>query len=278
MKLTVLLDNNTLIDRYLQGEPGLSYLIEADGQKILFDVGYSDLFLRNAQKLALSLFDLDFVVLSHGHLDHTWGLFPLIQHYTESIVEKRVMKRPALVAHPAVFASKQYAEMPEVGSLLTSEKLAGFFDVQLTHEPKPLTEHLLFLGEIERATIFEAQKPMGRILENGQERGDDLRDDSALVYQSPEGLVIITGCSHSGICNIVEYAKKVCGDQRIVDIIGGFHLLKPSSEQLTGTIEYLRAIQPAAVHACHCTDLKSKVALSRSLELQEVGAGLVLTY
>lgn len=278
MKLTVLLDNNTLIDRYLQGEPGLSYLIEADGRKILFDVGYSDLFLRNAQKLAISLLDLDFVVLSHGHLDHTWGLFALIQYFTEGIVEKRAVKRPTLVAHPAVFASKQYAEMPEVGSLLTSEKLARFFDVQLTREPRQLTEHLRFLGEIERVTAFEAQKPMGRVIENGQERGDDLRDDSALVCQTPSGLVIITGCSHSGICNITSYAQKLTSDQRVVDIIGGFHLLNPPADQLTGTVDYLNAVQPAVLHACHCTDLKSKTLLSRSLELQEVGAGLVLVY
>jgi 7,8-dihydropterin-6-yl-methyl-4-(beta-D-ribofuranosyl)aminobenzene 5'-phosphate synthase len=74
MKLTVLADNITLIDHYLNGEPCLSSLIETEGNKILFDTGYSDVFFRNAQKMGTSLFDLDYIMLSHGHLDHTWGL------------------------------------------------------------------------------------------------------------------------------------------------------------------------------------------------------------
>ena len=91
-------------------------------------------------------------------------------------------------------------------------------------------------------------------------------------------MVVITGCSHSGICNIVEYAKKMCGDERVIDIIGGLHLLDPSHEQLEGTIRYLTAVNPEMVHACHCTDLMSKIALSRSLNLKEVGVGLILEY
>ena len=107
---------------------------------------------------------------------------------------------------------------------------------------------------------------------------DFLIDDSALAYKSPEGLIIITGCSHSGICNIVEYARKVCGDDRVVDIIGGFHLLNPSKEQMNGTIEYMKSMHPASVHACHCTDLNSKIALSSVVNIKEVGVGLILEF
>ncbi|MCK4458652.1 MAG: MBL fold metallo-hydrolase, partial [Methanosarcinales archaeon] len=95
---------------------------------------------------------------------------------------------------------------------------------------------------------------------------------------SPEGLVIVTGCSHTGICNIIEYAKKVCGDDRVVDIIGGFHLLDPSEEQLQGTLEYMKELQPETVHASHCTDLNSKMVLSRVVDIREVGVGLRLVY
>lgn len=278
MKLTVLLDNNTLIDRYFLGEPGVSYFIEADGKKVLFDVGYSDAFIRNAQKLDINLLETDFVVLSHGHLDHTWGLVPLIQLYTEGSIEHRWMKFPALVAHPKVLGSKKEGDIPELGSLLDERKLASFFDLKFSQAPQQLTEHLLFLGEIERSTDFEAQEPVGLVIEDGQERGDDLLDDSALVYQSSQGLVIITGCSHAGICNIVEYARKVCHEQRVVDIIGGFHLLNPPQRQLQETIAYLQSVNPGAVHACHCTDLQSKIEMSRSLSIREVGVGLVLVY
>ena len=141
-----------------------------------------------------------------------------------------------------------------------------------------LTKRLVFLGEIERTNEFEAKTPMGRILENGVEKDDFLFDDSALAYKSSKGLVIITGCSHAGICNIVEYARKVCEDDRVVDILGGFHLLDPSVEQLQGTIAYMKSLRPGSVHACHCTDLNSKIALSRAINLKEVGVGLTLEY
>ena len=107
---------------------------------------------------------------------------------------------------------------------------------------------------------------------------DQVIDDSAIVYRSPKGLVIITGCSHAGICNIIEYARQICGDQRVVDVIGGFHLLNPPAHQLDGTIAYLKTLQPEAVHACHCTDLASKIALSGVVPLKEVGVGLSITY
>jgi 7,8-dihydropterin-6-yl-methyl-4-(beta-D-ribofuranosyl)aminobenzene 5'-phosphate synthase len=278
MKLTVLLDNNTLIDRYFLGEPGVSYFIEVDGKKVLFDVGYSDAFIRNAQKLDINLLETDFVVLSHGHLDHTWGLVPLIQLYTEGSIEHRRMKFPALVAHPKVLGSKKEGDIPELGSILNESKLASFFDLKFSRAAQQISENLLFLGEIERSTDFEAREPVGLVIEDGQERGDDLLDDSAIVYQSPQGLVIITGCSHAGICNIVEYARQVTGEQRVVDIVGGFHLLNPAEKQLQGTIEYLQKVNPAAVHACHCTDLQSKIEMSRSLNIKEVGVGLVLEY
>jgi 7,8-dihydropterin-6-yl-methyl-4-(beta-D-ribofuranosyl)aminobenzene 5'-phosphate synthase len=278
MKLSVLLDNNTLIDRYFLGEPGVSYYIEADGKKILFDVGYSDAFIRNAQKLRIDLLDVDIIVLSHGHLDHTWGLFPLIQHFTEAIFEKRKVKHPRLVAHPGVLASKKYRDIPEMGSLLSEDKLGSYFDLQFCREPMHLTDRLIFLGEIIRTTDFEAQEPIGLTVEGGKSVDDFLLEDSAIVYQSAKGLIIITGCSHSGICNIVEYARNVCGDPRVVDIIGGFHLLNPSKKQIRGTIEYLKAINPECIHPCHCTDLNSKIEMSGSLKIKEVGVGLVLEY
>lgn len=239
MKLTVLIDNNTLIDRYFLGEPGVSYFIETEGKKILFDVGYSDAFITNARKLSIDLLNVDFVVLSHGHLDHTWGLIPLVRLYTERIFEGQNGKKPTLVTHPLTLSSKIFGDLSEIGSLLTEDKLSGYFHLKLSSEPVYLTERLVYLGEIERTHEFEAKNPIGKILEDGVEKDDFLFDDSALAYKSSEGLIIITACSHSGICNIIEYAKKVCGDDRVVDIVGGFHLLDPPAEQLQGTLEYM---------------------------------------
>ncbi len=278
MKLTVLVDNNTLIDRYLLGEPAVSFLIEEDGKKVLFDVGYSDVFIRNANKLSLGLLDVDYLVLSHCHLDHTWGLIPLVRMHTESMIEGLPVKRAKLVTHPATFMSRQGPGMPEIGSLLTQETLSAFFDVSLSSEPVWLTKRLVFLGEIERKNDFEAKDPIGTVMENGARVADFIPEDSALAYKSESGLVIITGCSHAGICNIVEYARKVCKTDEVQDIIGGFHLQDPRQEQLQGTLNYMQQLQPKEVHACHCTDLRSKIELGKVVNLQEVGSGLVLDY
>ncbi|KAF5414218.1 MAG: 7, 8-dihydropterin-6-methyl-4-(beta-D-ribofuranosyl)- aminobenzene-5'-phosphate synthase [Candidatus Methanogaster sp.] len=278
LELSVLVDNNTLIDRYFQGEPGVSYHLRNGGTSVLFDVGYSDLFIRNAEKMGIRLLDIDSVVLSHGHLDHTWGLYHLIKLYTEARMEKVKCDNPTLVAHPSVFLTRTVDGIPEIGSLISEDKLFCHFNMRLSREPMWLTDNLVFLGEIERTNNFETMDPIGKILRDGTEEDDYVIDDSALVYTSPKGLTIVTGCSHAGICNIIEYAQKVCDDDRVVDIIGGFHLLAPSYEQLRGTYEYLKELQPETVHAAHCTDLNSKIMLSQVVDLIDVGVGLRLVY
>ncbi|MBF8982275.1 MBL fold metallo-hydrolase [Lutibacter sp. B2] len=277
MKVTVLVDNNTYIDRYFIGEPGVSYFIEDKGINILFDVGYSDVFIKNAQKMNVDMKNIDFVVISHGHNDHTGGLIPLTSLYTEAKTEKKSCKKPSLIAHPSAFLMKTFEE-EEIGSILSEERLKRYFHMKLSKEPLWLTENLVFLGKIERKNDFENKVPIGKVEDQGKMVDDYVIDDSALVYKSKQGLVIITGCSHAGICNIIEYAKKVCKDERIIDVIGGFHLLNPSKEQLEGTVNYMKTINAKKVYACHCTDLDSKIALAKELNLKEVGVGLALEY
>ena len=103
-------------------------------------------------------------------------------------------------------------------------------------------------------------------------------DDTALAYISPRGLVIITGCSHAGICNIVEKAKRVTEIDNVVDIIGGFHLMDPTKKKIEGTKEYIKNLELDELHACHCTDLNSKIELAKVANLKEVGVGMRLLY
>lgn len=116
------------------------------------------------------------------------------------------------------------------------------------------------------------------VMPDGSRAPDYLLDDSALAYKSPKGLVIITGCSHAGICNTIEYAKEICEQHRIIDIIGGLHLLEPSKERLALTCDYFRAVAPSVVHACHCTSFAPLMALSSVCPIAEVGVGLQLMY
>jgi 7,8-dihydropterin-6-yl-methyl-4-(beta-D-ribofuranosyl)aminobenzene 5'-phosphate synthase len=277
MKITVLVDNNTIIDRYFLGEPGVSFFIQHNDKNILFDLGYSDAFIKNAHKLGINLYDVDYIAISHGHIDHTWGLLPMIRLYTEALIEKIKFRRPVLLAHFQAFESKYYGN-EIIGSLVTEKTLSDHFEMKLRKEPLWITEKLVFLGEIERTNSFENKKPIGKCINQGREEDDFLRDDTALVYKSEGGLVIITGCSHAGICNIIEYAKKVCNENRIVDVIGGLHLLNTDIEQMELTKEYIKQAKVKELHACHCTDLHAKIELSEVAQMKEVGVGLVLEY
>jgi len=280
LKLTVLVDNNTLtqIDADFRGEPGLSFYIECENKKILFDTGYSDLFLENAHKMQINLQHIDCIVLSHGHLDHSWGLVSLIQIYTRWFWQGLDVKHPTLIAHPDVFTSKIFKQTWQIGSLISQEEISRRMDLQLSKSPVWITKKLVYLGEIERTNDFEALKPIGKVKKDDVCTDDYILDDSALAYKTKDGLVIITGCSHAGICNIIEYAKKVCDETRIIDIIGGFHLQNPPEKQLEGTLDYLRKLNLLVVHAGHCTNLKSKIELAKVVNLKEVGVGLTIEY
>lgn len=278
MRLTILVDNNTLIDRFFSAEPAVSFFIEDRATRALLDVGYSDLFLRNAAKLGIDLFDLDYIALSHGHLDHTWGLGPLVRHYVVAGFEGRAYPRPKLVAHPGVFATKTVSDIPEIGTLIEAGKLERHFDLRLSTEPVWLTDRLVFLGEIERRFDFEDIDPLGQVLTEDGAAPDYLRDDSGLAYRSDEGLVIMIGCAHAGVCNIIEQARSICGESCVRDVVGGLHLLDPPGERLYKTSDYLRGLQLKQMHPCHCTSLKSKIVLASAAPLREVGVGLRIEY
>jgi 7,8-dihydropterin-6-yl-methyl-4-(beta-D-ribofuranosyl)aminobenzene 5'-phosphate synthase len=278
MKLTVLVDNNTLIDRYFCGEPGVSYLIEEGQKKALFDLGYSDLFLRNARSMGLPLLDVEYLVLSHGHMDHTWGLEPLIRMHAEAAFEGQRRNKPVLIAHPHALLPRYIEGAGQVGISIDPERLDAVLDIRLSAEPVRLTDRLVFLGQIPLANDFEPRPSVGRLKDASGTKEDRLLDDSALAYRGREGLLIITGCSHAGICSIIEHARNVCQEERVVDVIGGLHLMNPPKKQLQKTAEFIGGLGLQALHACHCTDLESKITLSAVAPLKEVGVGLRLEY
>ncbi len=276
MKVHILVDNNSIIDRYFLAEPGFSVLIEEGECRILFDTGYSNIFISNSQKMGLDLSHLDFLVLSHSHMDHTWGLDPLIRYFSESGAVGIPCSKPVIVAHSETFTSVVEETFGEFGCLLSQEKLARHFQLKLTDKPMWLTNRLVFLGEIPRKNEFESTLGFGK--KEGSVEEDRVIEDSALAYKSDNGLVIITGCSHAGICNIIEYAKEVCKEERIHDVLGGLHLQQPSRSQLQGTLNYIITLNMKQMHACHCTDLQSKIALSQVVDIKEVGVGMSLRY
>ncbi len=270
MKLTLLTDNHTIIDRYCLGEPALSILLEEEGTNILFDTGYSDVFLRNAETLGLRdrLDRLSFVVLSHGHNDHTGGLPVLWNACT--------LNGTRLIGCPGLFAQREYEGLP-VGSPVTEEDCSAHgLKPELHEEPVSLTEHLTFLGAIPRVMPFEASFPIGTVTENGTQTEDYVRDDSALVYRGEKGLFVITGCSHSGICNIIARAKSLPGNEGlpVTGVIGGFHLMR-NDRQLKETVAYLKENVTGTLWPCHCVSLYAKhCMIAAGLPVEEAGAGM----
>lgn len=191
MKLTVLTEN--VAGGKFLAEHGSSYLIEHGGKTILFDTGHSNVFLKNSILIGYNLQEsTDVIVLSHGHWDHGDGL----QHISDK----------TLITHPNSF-TKRYRKggRQNIGLALSIAEIKNKFNLIESVKPYYITNDIIFLGEIPRLNNFESQKTS---FTDEQGNDDFVPDDSALAIIQHNELIIITGCSHSGICNITEYAKK----------------------------------------------------------------------
>lgn len=259
MKLTVLVDNNTIPGKHYYGEPGLSYWIKVEGKNILFDTGYSNLYIDNAQKLKIDLSKTDFVVLSHGHNDHTTGLkyFP-----TPS-------KKITLITHPYALLRKFYRK-EYFGSPVLKDSADKFYNYIQTKEPYFITPNIVFLGEIKRQFDFEKTPAMGFTEIEGKKQQDYLRDDTGIAIRTKKGIFVIVGCSHSGVCNIINQAKKVFNVDGINSIIGGFHLLNASKDRLDKTSDFLKQEVKGVTYPCHCTDFNAKHIIAQQSKVEEV--------
>ena len=263
MKLKVLVDNNTCIDMYYVGEPAVSYYIEDGNDKILFDVGYSDAFMHNANKMNIDLNSINKIVISHGHDDHTGGLKCFFKDN----------RNVEVISHPDSFNYKEDDTGLYIGTSMTKEELTTKCKLTLTKEPLNISDNIIYLGEIPNTNNFEDRYTIGKTIINNEKVSDNIEEDSAIVYKSNKGLFIITGCSHSGICNIIEYAKKVCHEDKVYGVIGGFHLFE-NNDRLKNTIKYFKDNNIELLYPCHCVSLEAKIEIAKQMRINEVGVGL----
>lgn len=260
MRLTVLTEN--CAGSGFLAEHGLSYFIEHEDGNILFDVGHTDVFIKNAKNVGIDIEkDVNTVVLSHGHWDHGDGL--------------RYIENKTLITHPESFI-KRYRNKDHsmLGLSLTKDEIEQKFKLILSKEPYNISEHIIFLGEIPRQNDFEA-KTTNFTDQKGQP--DFVNDDSAIVIIQNKELVIVTGCSHSGICNIIDYACKVTGIDKVASVIGGFHL-KQNDFQTKKTIRYIEEKDIANIYPSHCTQFPALVAFYEKFKIEQLKTGMVLYF
>lgn len=219
-------------------EHGLSLFIDIDGKKILFDCGQTDNYINNAKTLNLNLEDVDAIVLSHGHYDHGNGL---------DFYKKQGKK---LYMHPNCTAQRLRKSTGTYGGInLTKEELQDRFNVIECQNATTIFDGVQFLGQIERKINFEGKSFPTTNLDGSD---DTVPDDSGIVIESEKGIIVITGCGHSGICNTIERAKKTTGRDDIYAVIGGFHLRK-NDEVAKKTIEYFKDNNVQKIIMGHCT-------------------------
>lgn len=259
MRISVLVENSP--GTWTQAEHGLSYLLEYDSRKILFDTGQSELFLQNAAIMNVVLDDIDMVVLSHGHYDHGNGL--------------RFLERGTLLCHPECFC-KRYGNKGKkyIGLGETKKELLDRFELISSAEAYKISDKIVFLGGIPRKSAYESQTT-SFTFEDGSD--DFVPDDSALALVMDKGIFIVTGCGHSGVINTFERAKEATGIDRLYGIIGGFHL-KHNNRQTKETIKYLKKNKVEHVYASHCTALPALCAFYREFGVTAPKTGDILEF
>ncbi|BFH73730.1 MBL fold metallo-hydrolase [Sulfurisphaera javensis] len=258
LKITVLSDNFTsTIIPPLIGEWGFSAYIEADDTRILYDVGNSGLpVLHNSKLLGIDLSKVDYIVLSHGHSDHTGGLG------NKELLD--ILKGKTIIAHPSIFEKKFLnwgGKLQYIGLPLTREEIERNFNLILTRKPLEFAKGIIFSGEVKRYGYPEYNSGLFKSEEEGIE-SDHLYDDAALFINSVKGLVILTGCGHSNVLNIINHAKEITGVNKIYAVLGGFHLLSSEAQHVNDVINKLSS-EAVKIGPAHCSGNLAKSLVSK---------------
>ncbi|MFO8044032.1 MAG: MBL fold metallo-hydrolase [Alkalispirochaeta sp.] len=252
--ITTLIENRSGSHRSLTTEHGISFLIEHHGRSVLFDTGQSGAIVDNAAILLRDLSKVEHVVLSHGHYDHTNGLPRLLEHW-----DRATTPLPSLHVHPRFFDPKYAVSGPSLtyigpswnrewcernglsvefvddtgGELLPGVHIVTGFD--RTH-PREVTN-----------PRFVVERTPGATPEI-----DDFRDEVSLVIETDSGLVVLVGCSHPGIMNMLDTIRARF-PQPLYAVLGGTHLVEAHGERLEEALRYLQDPAAGTLGLSHCT-------------------------
>ncbi|KKC29418.1 MBL fold metallo-hydrolase [Caldanaerobacter subterraneus] len=265
--ITVLAEDSVLYESPFLGQHGVCFFVEAYGKEkrnILIDVGQNiQAIAHNMELMGISFKEIDAIVLTHCHYDHTQGIVEVL----ELIGKKEV----SVVAHPDIFRLNfitdpfiRHVGVMREGIKEKIEENGG--RLFLTRDPLEIMPGVMTTGEVERVTDFEEVGiSLKTITEDGRIVEDVMKDDISFVANiKGKGIVIISGCSHAGIVNITKRAVKLTGEDKILAIIGGLHLIDASSERISKTVQALKEFDIELISAGHCTGFKAQVELYKA--------------
>ena len=263
------LSENTASQTDFLAEFGISMLVEFDKLKVLFDTGYSFSAFHNARLLGIDSNQIDKIILSHSHHDHTGGLRDILMGRVRKTSRFNILEASEIevIAHPNIFAEEWFVTEGElkryIGMRWTRcelEQLGAKFN--LSTEPVWLTENMVTSGEVPLITSYEKVDRECYIKNGKQFQHDEIRDDLSLVIKTKLGLVVVTGCAHRGIVNILHRAQELTGVNDIYAVIGGTHLFRADEEQLEATIQALKEFNIKKMGVSHCTGLAAATRLA----------------
>jgi 7,8-dihydropterin-6-yl-methyl-4-(beta-D-ribofuranosyl)aminobenzene 5'-phosphate synthase len=270
LKITVL--STMLADGKELGEWGFAALVEVDGHRILFDTGaHADVVLKNTQTLRVDLKTVPEVVLSHSHWDHVGGLLTLRNsvlpgspdalatvHAGDGIFDPRTEGILPFETNPMILIKPQY------------EATGGVFVIH--HRPVELYPGVWLTGPVPRKYPERNWSGDGKVRTPAGVVEDNVPEDTALVFDTEQGLVVLTGCGHAGVINTIEFARSFIRPARVHALIGGIHLFNASEETLAWTAGKLRAFGVDNFIGAHCTGIETVYRFRTELGLDRAHA------
>ncbi len=254
------------------GEWGFAALVEVDGRRILFDTGLRPrTVLHNARELGIDLGDITEVVLSHNHSDHVGGLLALRRAL--AVKNPEAMSR-AHVGRGIFWSRGLDSEGREENAALALEAdfvaAGGRF---IEHAgPAEIAPGVWLTGPVPRVYPEKNYGGADRVKSPEGWIDDTVPEDSALVFDTAEGLVVLAGCGHAGIVNTLAFARQAVREAPIHAALGGFHLLANSDEALAWTAARMREFGVAALLSAHCTGIEASFRLRELIGLEREAA------